>query len=797
MKVSLEQLKKYVEINVDPVNLCERMVMAGFEVEEATDLSKTMDNVVVGRITSIAPVENSDHLRICMIDVGKCEDIQIVTGAENVFEGALVPTALNNSHLPNGMHIKTGKLRGVVSNGMLCSGEELKLTEDDYEGASVYGIMILKGDLIPGTDLREVLGLNDWIIDFKITANRPDCQSILGIAREIGVVLKTKFTPPVPTYKTCGGNIKDYISVEVKNYELCPRYTGRYVKNIKIAPSPEWMKRCLLASGMRPINNIVDITNFVMLETGQPLHAFDYRDIKGSKIIVRNAKNGEKMTTLDSKEYTLKDSMLVIADAENPSCLAGIMGGLNSEIKDDTSELFLESANFKRDNIRRTSRALGIRTESSSRYERGLDIINAKYASDRALQLIDELGAGEIVDGIIDENNGLPGERNLLVKVDDINGLLGLSISADTMLEILNSLHIPTTLSDGVLNCNIPSFRDDIEFMADIAEEVMRIYGYDHIIGTPITGKVMRGSITPERALDDKIKNLLCSNGMYEISTYSFIGSHSMDVLGLDPDDWRLNAIKIRNPLGDEYSVMRTQLVTSMLSVLSTNINRKNPDARFFEISKRFIPKQLPMTEQPLELKTLSLGLYGKDEDFFTLKGIVEQIMEKCGKDVSFERHAETFLHPGRSAKVLDKNGDILAIFGEVHPTTTEKVGINRRVYVAEIYLDKLLSGEKKTVIYKPLPKFPAVSRDIAMLCNRDVLIGDLIDLIKKAGGKLLESVSLFDVYEGEQIPSGKKSVAFNMTLRSSEGTLTDEMIETVMNKIIDELSKFGAELRK
>lgn len=796
MKVSLEQLRTYVEINVPAEELCERMVMAGFEVEEAINTADTMENVVVGKILEITPHENSDHLVICQIDVGKGEPVQIVTGADNVFVGAYVPAALHNSKLPNGMNIKSGKLRGVVSNGMLCSGEELELTEDDYEGASVHGILILKDEITPGTDMRDVLGLNDWIIDFKITANRPDCQSILGIAREIGVVLGTEFKPPVPTYKTCGDDINNYMKLEVKNFDICPRYVGRLVKNIKIAPSPDWMKRALKAAGMRSINNIVDITNFVMLETGQPLHAFDYRDIKGGKIIVRNAEEGEKITTLDEKEHTLTRDMLVIADAENPSCLAGIMGGLNSEIKDDTTTLFLESAKFRRDSVRRTARALGIRTESSARYERGTDIMNTEYASNRALQLIYELGAGDIVDGALDANNGLPTERELSVSVTKINGLLGLEIPADTMVNILNSLHIPTTLDGDTLNCRIPSFRDDIEYMADIAEEVMRIYGYDHIVGTPISGAVLRGTVTPERALEDKIKSLLTSNGLYEISTYSFIGSHSIDSLGLDADDIRNNSIKILNPLGDEYSVMRTQLTTSMLTVVSTNMNRKNPAARLFEISKRFIPKSLPMTEQPDELKTLSLGIYGEKEDFYTLKGIVEQVMDFCGVEVKFERADEPYLHPGRSAKAImgDKT---FAVFGEVHPDTADKYDLVGRAYVAEIYLDMLENVAKPLAIYCPLPKFPAVSRDLALLCSSDVPVGDLLDIIKKSGGKLLETVSIFDIYEGSQIPEGQKSVAFNITLRSPDATLTDEQIETVMNKVINKLSAAGAELRR
>ena len=796
MKVSLEHLKSYVEINVPAKELCDRMVMAGFEVEEAINTAETMQNVVVGKILKITPHENSDHLLICQIDVGAEEPVQIVTGASNVFEGAFVPAALHNSILPNGMNIKSGKLRGVISNGMLCSGGELCITEEEFKGAGVDGILIMDDTFAPGTDMREVLGLNDWIIDFKITANRPDCQSFLGIAREIGVVLGTEFKLPVPTFETVGDDINNYMQVEVKNFDICPRYVGRFVKNLKIGPSPEWMKRALKASGMRPINNIVDITNFVMLETGQPLHAFDYSDIKGSKIIVRNATEGEKITTLDEKEHTLTSEMLIIADAESPSCLAGIMGGLNSEIKDTTKDLFLESAKFRRDSVRRTARAVGVRTESSARFERGTDIMNTEYASNRALQLIYELSAGEIVDGVLDVNNGLPAERELSVSVEKINALLGLNIPAEKMVSILNSLHIPTTLDGDTLNCKIPSFRDDIEYMADIAEEVMRIYGYDHIVGTTINAAVLRGTVDDSRALDNAIKPLLTANGMYEIATYSFIGSQSTEILGLAECDSRLNSVKILNPLGDEYSVMRTQLVTSMLTVISTNMNRKNPEARFFEISKRFVPKSLPLTEQPDELKTLALGLYGENEDFYTLKGLVEQVLKTLNTTAHFERADEPYLHPGRAAKAVvgDKT---VAVFGEVHPTTAEKFDLNARAYVAEIYLDMLKGNKAPLVIYSPLPKFPAVSRDLALLCDKEIPVGDLLDIIRNAGGKLLENVSIFDIYEGSQIPEGKKSVAFNLTLRSLEATLTEEQIETVMNKVIKKLDAAGAELRR
>ncbi len=796
MKISLNQLKNYVEINVPVNELCDRMVMAGFEVESIEREGDNIKNVVAARIVELTPHEDSDHLQICQMDIGGGKTVQIVTGAQNIKKGDLVPAALDDSYLPNGAHIKAGKLRGVDSLGMLCSGEELCLTEEDYEGASVHGILILRDEWETGTDMRTVLGLDDYIIDFKITANRPDCNCFLGVAKEISVVLGTEFNPPVPTYKTVGGDIKDFIDVTVENYDLCPRYVGRIVRNLRIKPSPLWMQKAISASGMRPINNIVDITNFVMLETGQPMHAFNYDDLAGKQIIVRNAREDEKITTLDGKDYDLKTDMLVIADGEKPSCLAGIMGGRESEIEDDTKNLFLESAKFKRDNIRHTGRHLGIRTESSGRFEKGVDIINTRFAMERALQLIDELDAGDIIEGEIDRNLGLPEDRILTVTTKSILELLGVEIPDDTIVTILNSLGLDTVYDNGNLTVKVPSIRDDIEGRADLAEEVMRIYGYDHIVGTAMRGDVIRGKKLPSRIKDDKVKAALLAMGAYEIATYSFISSGAINTLRLDESDERANAIKLINPLGDEYSTLRTQLTTSMLTVLSTNINRKIEEGRFFEISKRFVPKSMPLTEQPDELPTLSIGIYGKDEDFFTLKGIIEEIMKLFGAHTQYVRSAEPYLHPGRQAQVLANNKPV-AVFGEVHPAVAKDYDIEQRVYVAEIKLDILYSIEKRKTVYKALPKFPAVERDFAMLCDIDIPVGDLEKAIVSGASRLLEKVELFDVYTGSQIPEGKKSVAFSVWLRSAEATLTDEQIDSTCARIVEKLTKVGAELRK
>ena len=796
MKISLNALKYYVDISVPVEELCDKMVMAGFEVESIECQGDNLKNVVVGRIEEIKPHENSDHLQICQINIGKEELVQIVTGAQNVFEGALVPAALDDSYLPCGAHIVKGKLRGVESCGMLCSGEELCITESDYPGASVNGILILKETEKIGTDMREVLGLDDYVIDFKITANRPDCNCFMGVAKEIGVVLGTKFKAPVPEYKTVGENINDYIDVKVENYDLCPRYIGRIVKNLRIKESPAWMQKCLIASGMRPINNIVDITNFVMLETGQPMHAFNYNDLANKQIIVRNAKQGEKITTLDGKDYDLTEDMLVIADGEKPSCLAGIMGGKESEIEDDTTDLFLESAKFRRDNIRHTGRTLGIRTEASGRFEKGIDIINVEYAMERALQLIYDLDAGDIVDGVLDRNTGLPQDKILNVTTDSIIELLGVNIPNEKIVEILNLLGLETAIEGNMLTVKVPSIRDDIEGRADLAEEVMRIYGYDHIVGTPMKGDVIRGKKLPERIKTDKIKALLNANGAYEIATYSFIGSKAIDTLLLDQNDPRRNQIQIINPLGDEYSTMRTQLTTSMLTVLATNINKKIPDGRFFEISKRFIPKALPITEQPLEIPTMSIGIYGEEEDFFTLKGLIESVCKIFGAHTQYERSNEPYLHPGRQASVKANNQEC-AVFGELHPSVAESYGIDRRVYVAEIKLDILLGIEKRKTVYKPLPKFPAVERDYALLVDADIPVGTLEKAISSGAGRLLERIELFDIYQGSQIPEGKKSVAFSVYLRSADNTLSDKEIDEINSKIIKKLEAVGANLRK
>lgn len=796
MKVSLNWLKRYVDIPVSVEELCDKMTMSGFEVDGIEDLSKTMNNVVAARILKLERHPDADRLQICTMDVGAEEPIQIITGADNVFEGALVPAALHESLLPNGTRIKRGKLRGLPSEGMLCSGEELCLKEADYPGAEVYGILILKEDAAPGTDMREILHLNDIIIDFSITSNRPDCLSMLGIAREVAVTLGQPCRLPEPTYKTVGGDIHDHVAITVEDSDLCPRYMGRVVKNLRIAPSPAWMQECLRGAGMRAINNIVDITNFVMLETGQPMHAFDLRDVRGAEIRVRRATEGETIVTLDGKEHTLNNDMLVIADAENPSCLAGIMGSLNSGIKDDTTDLLFECAKFRRDNVRRTGRTLGMRTESSARFEKGVDIHGVQYAMERALQLIDELDAGDIIDGVIDCCDELPAPRKLTVDPAEINALLGVEVPTDAMVDILCRLELNASLEDGKLVCYIPSRRDDIEGRADLAEEVVRIYGYDHIVASSMKGAIIRGTKLPERLNGDRLKAALVAQGAYEISTYSFISAKAADSLSLAADDTRRQAVSLINPLGEEYAVMRTQLASSMLTVLATNYSRKNAAVRFFEIGKWFVPHSLPLTEQPDEVPVLAIGMYGENEDYFSLKGAVETVLKTFGAEAVFERSHEPFLHPGRQASIRIGN-QVIGTLGEVHPDTAEHYGIGVRAYLAELKLEPLYAAaEGKILRYQPLPRFPAVERDLALLCAEDLPAAEIEATIRAAGGKLLEKVTLFDVYQGAQIAEGSKSVAYSLAFRSAEGTLSDTDIEPAMQKIIRRLTEKGCTLR-
>ena len=790
MKVSLNWLKKYVDIDVTAEELCERMTTQGFEVE-GLEKSSVMDNVVVAKILEIEKHPDSDHLQICQLDIGGGVREQIVTGADNVFVGATIPAALHDSHLPNGMHIKKGKLRGVVSNGMMCSGEELCLQGTDFPGADVYGILILDSKWEAGTDMNTVIGADDCVIDFSVTSNRPDCNCVLGIAREVAVCLNKEFRAPKADY-TVKKDASTKVNVTVEDFDLCPRYVGATVENIRIAPSPKWLCDCLLSAGMRPINNIVDITNFVMLETGQPMHAFDVRDISNQQIIVRRAKENEELTTLDGKEHKLNSEMLVIADASRAVGIAGIMGGENSEVKEDTPAIFFESAKFRRDSVRKTARALGIATEASSRFEKGIDAFGCRFALDRALSLIDELNAGDVTSWSPDIYEELPESKTIVAPLKRIEELLGITVPTDVIITILTNLGIEVKCENDVLTCVIPTRRDDIEGVADIAEEIIRVYGYDHIESRPLSGVLTRGTKSKQHLMSDKIKELMVSCGANEIATYSFISQKAYDLLGISSE----NTVKLINPLGEDYSIMRTQLFSSMLSVMALNENRGALDMRLFEISKIFLPKQMPVTEQPEERKVLAVGLMGKKEDFFTLKSVVETVFAFFGIKATYTKSEEVFMHPGRQA-VITANNNVLGYLGEIHPDVANKFGIEGRPLIAQIDLANLFAIANTKVLYAALPKYPAIERDLAMLVDVSQPIGPMLDAIKSAGGALVKDVKLFDVYKSDSLGENKMSVAFSITMLNPERTLKAEEAQKVFDKIVRSLEyRFGASLR-
>ena len=794
MKVSLNWLKKYTEINISAKELCDKMTMAGFEVEGVEDLSAGTKNVVVGKIVKLEKHPDADKLQICQIDIGD-EVVQIVTGADNVFEGAYVPAALDNSLLPTGKKITSGKLRGIVSNGMLCSGEELMLTEEDYPGASVYGILILQGEYPLGMNIMQAIGKDDCIIDFSITPNRPDCQSVLGMAREIAAVLGVEFKMPEAQYVSVSQNVNTVISAEVQDQILCPRYMLMAVRNVKIEPSPKWLADCLISAGLRPINNIVDITNFIMLETGHPMHAFDARDISGNKIVVRRAVEGEKLVTLDEKEHVLSDETLVIADNERAVGLAGIMGGMNSQIKDDTTDIIFECAKFKRDNIRKSSRKLGIRTDSSSLFEKGVDACGVEFAIKRAVSLVCQLNAGEVLDGAVDITVCNDYSRTVSAKCDDITRLLGIDVPSGEMVSILNRLGINTKLEDGVLVCDVPSWRDDIEHSADLAEEIIRIYGYDKIIDKPFKSDLRIGQKQPSMINIDTVRSYLKENAFHEIYTYSFISRKAEDMLMLAQDDVRRQGIVLLNPLGEDYSVLRTQLVHSMLNVVSTNTNKGVEKAKSFETSVLHLLEQMPITEQPNEVQHVCLASFGNG-DFYELKAYVEGIMGLYNGRYRFVESSEAFLHPYRQAEIIF-NGKNIGFIGQVHPVVCKNYAIETDVYVAQINIEALHACGIKGIHCEPLPKFPSVQRDLAVIVDENILVGDMIESISKAGGALLKSVRLFDIYRSAQLGENKKSTAFSLEFRADDRTLTVDEVAKVFDKILRSLEyKIGAKLR-
>ncbi|MEG1509237.1 MAG: phenylalanine--tRNA ligase subunit beta [Clostridia bacterium] len=794
MKVTYNWLKEFVDIDVTPVELADKLVKAGFEIEEIVDLSQNMQNVVVGKIEKLEKHPDADKLQICQINVGLSENIQIVTGASNVNVGDLVPVALDNSILPNGMKIKKGKLRGVASNGMLCSGEELKLTEQDYKGASIYGIMILHEDYKLGEDINKIFGNDDVILDVGVTANRPDCNSILGIAREVATVLNKPLKMPKLTFNECkNDDISNYISVDVQNIENCPRYMSKAVKDIKIAPSPKYMQKRLKALGLRPINNIVDITNYVLLEIGQPMHAFDKNFLEGGKIVVRNANANETITTLDEKVNKLDTTMLVVCDENKPCALAGIMGGLNSGINANTNTVIFESARFNRQNIRRTSRKLNIKSDSSFRFERGIDFDSQQLGLFRALSLIDETKAGTIVGGLVDICASNLQERTVTTTTSKINAILGIKIDDDIIAQLLNSLHIKTTIKGDKVSCIVPLYREDIENANDLAEEIIRLYGYDNIKSTLLQNcQQTRGGKSQNLKNLDIIRDIAVNAGMSETLTYSFTTPKMFDILNIDKTSELRNVITLLNPLGEDLSIMRTTLAYNMIQTMANNILNSNKEARFFEISKVYLPKGEDIEEN----NHFVLGVYGKNESFYTAKGVIENILYKFGINARFEAGNTSFLHNGRNADIV-VNGFKIGYVGEVHPNITTKFDVKERIYIAELDIEKLSELANFTYSFEAVPKFPPMERDLAVIVDENINVQQIIDIAVKAGGNLLKNIEIFDIFRGDLIPKDKKSVAFNMIFRLVDRTLTEEEVSAKINKILKNLeNELGAKLR-
>ena len=795
MKLPMSWLSDYMDIsNISPKAYADRLTMTGSKVEGVEYLGGELDKVVAGKVLTCEPHPDSDHLHVCTVDAGTGEELQIVCGAPNVKEGIIVPVALNGSTLPGGVKIKKGKLRGVVSNGMLCSHDELGISEGLLGYEPEYGILILPEDTKIGTDIKDIFGLNENVVEFEITSNRPDCFSVIGLARESALSFDRKFTIPEIKFTENSENISNSISVEVEDKNKCLRYCARMIKNVKIGPSPKWMRERLNACGVRAINNIVDITNYVLLEYGQPMHAFDLRDLEDNKIIVRRAEDGEVIKTLDEQDRTLTSDDLVIADGKRAVAIAGVMGGFNSEVKNDTTTVIFESATFDGASVRRTAQRVGLRTEASSRYEKGLDYNNTVPAVERACQLVEELGCGEVVGGMIDVTGNVKQTVTLPFRPEKINRFLGTDVPVEEMLRYFDALEIKADTDSMTLTP--PSFRPDLEGEADIAEEVARFYGYDKIPTTLLNGEATRGGKTDEQQLCDRIGELLCAQGMNEIYTMTFISPSNFDKLNLPADSPFRNVVKIKNPLGEDTSVMRTTTIASMLDILSRNYNYRNPSARLFELGKIFLPKD--GEKLPDEPVVITLGMYGQNEDFFTLKGAVEALLEQLHiNNVEYSAVTdEPSYHPGRTAKVT-ANGISLGIIGEIHPSVSKKYGIDVPCYTAELAFDAVKLAINSDIKYKQLPKFPAVTRDLAMLVDKSVAVADIERVIKKAAGKLLEDIKLFDVYEGEQIPDGKKSVAYSAVFRASDRSLTGDEVQTVFDKILKKLeTELNAQLR-
>ncbi|MEW9095073.1 MAG: phenylalanine--tRNA ligase subunit beta [Clostridiaceae bacterium] len=792
MKVPVKWLKDYVDINISVIELGDRLTLSGSKVEEIVTSEDEIKNVVTGKIMSIVPHPDAEKLVVCQVNIGEEELTQIVTGAKNMKEGDIVPVAVHGSNLPGGVKIKRGKLRGIVSNGMMCSEDELGIGGEE----SAEGLLILPQETPIGKDIKEVLGLDNAVIEFEITSNRPDCLSVVGMARETGATLGMEYKQPETNYVSkCKENINDILKVEIRD-DLCRRYMSRGVKNVRIAPSPAWMQERLMEAGVRPINNVVDITNFVMLELGQPMHAFDAREITSNSIIIERAKDGGKFTTLDEVEREIDSNVLCIKDGDRAVALAGIMGGLNSEVKEDTTEIIFECANFEGTNIRVSSKKLGLRTEASSRFEKDLDPNLVQIAIDRACNLVNELGVGEVMEGTIDVYpNPL---KTSIIEVDSkwINKFLGTEISKESMKEYLDRLELKTEIEEEKLIIKVPTFRSDINIKEDVAEEIARIYGYNNIPTTLLKSTSERGGKTKKQHLQDSIVEVLIGSGLNQSISYSFVSPKVFDKVLIPKESPIRNVVKIRNPLGEDYSIMRSTSIPSIMEALARNYSRSNERARLFEIGKVYIPKENEY-ELPEEINIVTLGIYG-EVDYLDLKGVVENIVDSLDiKDINYKRESENpSFHPGKTAKVFIGQ-KLLGTLGEIHPDITDNYEIEERCYVAELNLDLLYQYANVNKTYKPLPKYPAVTRDIALIVDDEVMVQDIEEIIAKQGGKMVESIKLFDIYKGKQIEEGKKSVAYSIVYRLENKTLTDGEVNKVHDKIVRTLeNRLGAALR-
>ena len=790
-------LKDYVDVDVTPEELQAKLFSCGFEVEELTYLGKDVVNVVTGRITKTEKHPDADRLTICQVDCGALGGRQIVTAATNVFEGAVVPVALDNStvlHEGGVQKIKTGKLRGVVSEGMFCSGEELGISDDFYEGAEVNGILILDGDTPLGADIRPVVGIDDWIFDIAVTANRPDCQSVFGMAREVAAILKKPLRTPATDYTARPTDVR--ITVEVREPALCPRYVGNYVADVKIGTSPRWMRRRLALCGLRSVSDVVDITNFVLLELGQPMHAFDRNYLEGDGVVVRRAAQGETITTLDEKQFTLTPENLLICDRKKGVALAGIMGGLNSEIKADTKEVFFEAAKFARDCVRRTSRALGQRSDSSARFEKGVDAYTCAFAMDRALHLVEQFGCGVPTACRADVNAEDMTPVIIRASYAQIDAVLGIEVPHADMAAILTRLGFGVTQTEGGMSVTVPLWREDVDGYPDLAEEIIRSYGYEHIAPTFLArAAVTRGGLSPAQKTEEKCKRVLQREGYMETCSYSFYSPKDFDLLRLPADAPERRAIRILNPIGEDLSVMRTVLAPSMIANIVRNVRRGNDEGRLFELANVYLAKELPLTELPEERRHVSLGLWGSG-DFFDLKGAVEAIGEAFDVRLSFARTQKPFLHPGVAAEVMLGEKQV-GWLGELHPAVAEELALEKRVFLGELDYAALSKKFAADITYRAVPKFPDAVRDLAVVVAEETTCAQLEECIVKSC-KAAKKAELFDVFRGPALGAGKKSMAFHVTF-AAEGDkpVTPELADGYFRRIVESLHKhLGAELR-